>query len=85
LRFFGTTASSSTIVGTFKSVINQLSLTYNLPNSINEYRNYDGIQMSKVLKDTLTLIKKKRPDHTIIFFFDSIDQLNKRDYSLEWY
>jgi hypothetical protein len=41
--------------------------------------------MSKVLKDTLKLIKKKRPDHTIIFFFDSIDQLNKRDYSLEWY
>ena len=40
--------------------------------------------MSKVLIEKLKILKKKRPDQTIIFFFDSIDQLNKRDFSLEW-
>ena len=52
---------------------------------LEDYRTYDSIQMSNILIEKLKIIKKSRPDHTIIFFFDSIDQLNKCDYSLEWY
>ena len=40
--------------------------------------------MSNVLLDKLRLIEQKHPDETILFLFDSLDQLNKYDHNLEW-
>ena len=40
--------------------------------------------MSKVLRTYLNILLQKYPNEKMIIFLDSVDQLNKNDYNLEW-
>ena len=85
LRFLGTTPNTSSMSVTYASIIYQLSRLYNIEcPSIEILRRYDNLQKKDILLKMLNEIQIKQPDEKIVFFLDSIDQLNKADFNLEW-
>ncbi len=84
VRFLGTTPQTSTISSVFKSIVYQINKIYKIKNSLKYYRDYNSFQMSKVLKSYLNILQKNYPNEKLVIFLDSIDQLHKNDYNLEW-
>lgn len=85
LRFLGTSPMSSTISKTFVTIICQLKRLFKLENIEKEKLNQmNYIQLKEVLVDLFEKIKDKHPEQRIIIFLDSIDQLVKTDYCLDW-
>ena len=84
VRFLGTTPQTSTISNVFKSIISQINKIFKIKNSLKYYRDYNSFQMSKVLRTYLNQLQQKYPNEKLFVFLDSIDQLNKNDYNLEW-
>ena len=45
----------------------------------------DSIQLNKLLFERLKKIESKHPEQKILIFLDSLDQLNKLDFNLNWF
>ena len=85
LRFLGKTPSSSTITKTLRSIISQIDYLYFKKNLNRNFKNFDSMQLNKLLFDLLRKISKTHPEDKIFIFLDSLDQLNKLDYNLNWF
>lgn len=84
-RFLGTTPASCSMLLTYKTIIAQLARTYNLktPNQP-QMDSLDMAQTKDLLLTLLQTIQSTRPARKILIILDSLDQLNKPDYSLDW-
>ena len=85
MRFLGKTPLTSTISGTFRSIISQLDYLYFKENLLQDFKDFDSIQLNKMLFERLKKIAKKYSDQKILIFLDSFDQLNKLDHNLNWF
>lgn len=91
LRFLGTTPASSSILLAFKSIVNQLAVIFpddldDVPKAAHQMDSLDVSQSKDLLLTCLNSLLRSHPTRKILIFLDSIDQLNKTDYSLdEWF
>ena len=83
LRFLGTTPATSNIVATFNSVIQQIGRIYNL--KTNPRPLLTSMEVRDFLMEQLVLISSLYPNKKLVIVLDSIDQLDARNYSLDWF
>jgi hypothetical protein len=86
IRFMGTSRGSSTIKSVFVSILNQLEIIFENKLNIQETKDNFGEleQMKEKLINKLNLFNEKFPSRKLVILLDSIDQLSKQDYYLEW-
>lgn len=83
LRFLGTTASTSNISGALNSIFNQIARIYRI-NGPSKHL-VEAEQLKDFLVDQLTVVSNLGKDRKLVIVLDSIDQLNSKDYALEWF
>ena len=76
----GTTPICTNIADVFRSLVSQIDLLFNINSDGEDLSKYDGKNMGNVLLSRFA----KLENHDFLVLLDSIDQLNKSDYSLEW-
>jgi hypothetical protein len=86
IRFMGTSRGSSTIKSVFKSIMDQLDVIIENKQNINKRTNdTEQVHQSKEkLINKLETLTEKYPNRKVVILLDSIDQLSKQDYDLEW-
>ena len=82
LRFFGTTRRSSSITNSLESICLQLDSLFDIEFDKSRIKNLNDLK--DYLLSRLHQIKEKHANKKIVFFLDSIDQLNSNDYDLSW-
>ena len=82
VRFIGTSDLSSSIIDIFESIIFQLKHLFKL--NIQEYDKKKLNSIRSTLEACLEEIYQQDSQHNIIIILDSIDQLTKLDYGLDW-
>jgi hypothetical protein len=83
----GTTRGSSTIKSVFNSILNQLEVVIeNKQSDCEESKdNFEELhQLKENLINKLNLFAETFPNRKLLTLLDSIDQLSKQDYYLEW-
>jgi hypothetical protein len=82
----GTSRGSSTIKSVFKSIMDQLDFIIENKQNIDKRPNYiEHVRESKKkLINKLETLTEKYPNRKVVILLDSIDQLSKQDYDLEW-
>ena len=89
VRFMGTSKESSDINSIFKSIEAQLKVIFNIDFNDREYFKYkEKVDNDKnSFKSKLTYVSDKclQNDRKLIILLDSIDQLSKNDYYLNWF
>ncbi|CAF3573336.1 unnamed protein product [Adineta steineri] len=80
VRFLGTTPDSSSIGPLLRSVCQQLSLLYQVPD------NTIPVELSALTNHFKRLLEKATADKPLCMFFDSLDQLSSADgaHSMSW-
>jgi hypothetical protein len=86
IRFMGTSRESSTIKSVFKSIMDQLDVIIENKQNINKRTNdTEHVYQSKEkLINKLETLTEKYPNRKSVILLDSIDQLSKQEYDLEW-
>ncbi len=82
----GTSRGSSTIKSVFKSIFEQLDVIIENKQKFKENTNeFEQVhQFKEKLIKKMKLFTEKYPNRKIVILLDSIDQLSKQDYDLEW-
>lgn len=80
VRFLGTTPDSSSIGPLLRSVCQQISYVYQVPD------NTIPIELSQLINHFKRLLEKATADKPLCIFFDSLDQLSSADgaHSMSW-
>ena len=82
LRFLGTSPHTLNFMSVVLSTVNQLSrlFTFNLP----KYIPANSSELKAYFEFVVQQLFNNYPEFKFIFLFDSIDQLERGDYSLDW-
>lgn len=80
VRFLGTTPDSSSIGPLLRSVCQQISYIYQVPD------NTIPVELSQLINHFKRLLEKATADKPLSIFFDSLDQLSSADgaHSMSW-
>ena len=80
VRFLGTTPDSSSIGPLLRSVCQQISFLYQVPD------NNIPLELSQLINHFKKLLEKATTDKPLCMFFDSLDQLSSADgaHSMSW-